>query len=453
MSAHDSAHDNDNASQHSKRYSIDGALELERELENEPVSPTSGSAPDRPQSLDPHVLASIITQLQQSVADLTRERDELSRSLNESRANEASVQESLTLITETYNQTKNELEAANTKLNDNEDAISLLRTKVEESRRGLMRLQSESRRASQAPSSMDLARAGLGGFGSPPPGNKRSSFVPLTGTANGRAHRRISSVSDNMSLFDASNFTSPNSMMTTFGEQTALPATSKSSKRMSGFFNRASPPQSIYPPEESAELEQLRRELSALKTELEDVKAELAEANEAKEASDMCAKALRAFIEDNKVGEKSYEQIDLSVQPIAIPKTMNHDSQHSKKPSANGSASAGWGLNKLWGTGAPPKSPPTSHSVSTSPTTALGKKFGDFFSRPGNSLSHQAPMYNGMSDTSSIPESIEPVSPAEEHAGMKIDVRTNSTTSSSLVGSPEPSKPITLAHSPALEMA
>lgn len=255
-----------------------------------------------------------------------------------------------------------------------------------------------------------------------------------------------------MSLFDASNFTSPNSMMTTFGEQTALPPTSKSSKRMSGFFNRASPPQSIYPPEESAELEQLRRELGALKTELEDVKAELAEANEAKEASDMCAKALRAFIEDNKVGEKSYEQIDLSVQPIAIPKTMNHDSQHSKKPSANGSASAGWGLNKLWGTGAPPKSPPTSNSVSTSPTTALGKKFGDFFSRPGNSLSHQAPTYNGMSDTSSIPESIEPLSPAEEHAGMKIDVRANSTTSSSLVGSPEPSKPITLAHSPALGM-
>ena len=316
-----------------------------------------------------------------------------------------------------------------------------------------MRLQSESRRASQVPSTTDMARAGFPGFGSPPATSKRASFVPLTGTPNGRAHRRISSVSDNVSLFDASSFASPSSMMTTFGDQANLPLTSKTNKRMSGFFSRASPPQSIYPPEESVELEQLRRELSTLKTELEEVKAELTEANEAKEASDMCVKALRAFIEDNKVGEKSYEQIDLSVQPITIPKTMNNNSQHLKKSSTSSTASAGWGFNKLWGAGVPSKSPPVTSSVSTSPTTALGKKFGDFFSRTGNSHFHQASAYNGMSDTSSIPESIEPVSPAEEHAGLKVDVRANSTTSSSLVGSPELSKSITLVSSPSLEVA
>jgi hypothetical protein len=260
---------------------------------------------------------------------------------------------------------------------------------------------------SQAPSALDLSRAGFASPGGPP-SSKRSSFNPLTGSVAGRtnAHKRISSFSD------GSNLTSP--IATSF----ALPDVGKSrtqqpanARRMSGMFGRASPPQSLYPSEDSTELEMLRRELNAVKAELDDVKHELNESNEAREASDTCVKALRGFIEENQVG--------------AVPKGLPSLPEGEKKVAP---AAPGWGF-KLWraesSTQSPvASSPRVSHnaspSLSSSPPIPLTRKLGDFFGTragaapvsPSPPLVEQEPMYNGLSDTSSLEDSVaEPISP------------------------------------------
>ncbi|OAX41365.1 hypothetical protein K503DRAFT_712683 [Rhizopogon vinicolor AM-OR11-026] len=422
MSAHE--HDNDAGP---RPYSFDLTLELERQLDNE-SNPNSPADAIGPHSLDPHVLASIITQLRTSLADVTRERDELSQIVTEQRAREAGAADTMGHMMEKCSKMQEELDNARAKIHDDENTISILRTKVEESRRGLMRLQSE-RRVSQVPSALDLSRAGIPSS-SGPPSSKRASFNPLTGSAAGRinAHRRISSVTDNSYL------TSP--IPTSF----TLPDVQKSrtqqppnTRRLSGMFGRASPPQSLYPSEDSSELEMLRRELNTAKAELDDVKHELNESNEAREASDTCVKALREFIEENQVG--------------AVPKSLPHLPDEVKKSAP---AAPGWGF-KLWraesATQSPAlaSSPHVSHTASPSlsslPPVPLSRKLGDFFGARAVAAPvsltpapvEQEPMYNGLSDTSSLEDSVvEPISPTSERPRPSVYVRnTTSVTSES----------------------
>ncbi|KAG0709150.1 hypothetical protein DFH29DRAFT_993318 [Suillus ampliporus] len=435
MATHEQVHDDP-----TRPYSIDLTLELERQLDDESNPNSPADTTERPQSLDPHVLASIITQLRLSLVDVTRERDELSKTVVELRTSEAEAADTLGHMTEKCSKMQEELDNARAKVKDDEDTISILRTKVEESRRGLMRLQSENRRASQVPSALDLSRAGIPSLNGPP-SSKRASFTPLIGSTAGRnnAHRRISSVSDNISFFDGSHLTSP--IPTPTPATFTLPDVQKSrtqppahSRRMSGMFGRASPPQSLYPSEESAELEILRRELNAVKAELDDVKHELSETNEAREASDTCVKALRGFIEENQVG--------------AMPKGLPPLPDEVKKAAP---AAAGWGF-KLWRADSVTQipvqtpSPHTAHTASPSlssltPPIPLSKKFGDFFGARATTGSvlptpprvEQEPIYNGMSDTSSIEDSVaEPISPASERPRPVVYVRdTTSVTSES----------------------
>lgn len=435
MTTHEQEHDDP-----PRPFSIDLTLELERQLDNEsnPNSPVDTTG--RPHSLDSHVLASIITQLRLSLADVTRERDELSQTIVEVQAREAETADTLGHMTEKCSKMQEELDNARTKIKDDEDTISILRTKVEESRRGLMRLQSENRRASQVPSALDLSRAGIPSFNGPP-SSKRASLIGST-AGRSNAHKRISSVSDNFSL-DSSHLTSPISTPTpaTF----TLPDVQKSrtqqpshTRRASGMFGRGSPPQSLFPSEEFAELEMLRRELNAVKAELDDVKHELSETNEAREASDTCVKALREFIEENQVG--------------AVPKSLQPLPAEVKK--APPPAAAGWGF-KLWRADSLTQSPvlassppvaPATHNVSPSlssltPPVLLSKKLGDFFGTRATAAAtsqmppriEQEPMYNGMSDTSSIEDSVaEPISPASERPRPAVYVRdTTSVTSES----------------------
>jgi len=323
-----------------------------------------------------------------------------------------------------------ELDNARTKIKDDESTISILRTKVEESRRGLMRLQSE-RRLSQGPSALDLSRAGIPSS-SGPPSSKRASFNPLTGSAAGRmnAHRRISSVSDS----STSHLTSPIPTSFTLPDmqksRTQQPA---SARRLSGMFGSASPPPPLDSSEDSAELEMLRRELNALKAELDDVKHELNESNEAREASDTCVKALREFIEENQVG--------------AVPKSLPALPGEGKKAAP---AAPGWGF-KLWRAESatqspvPAPSPRVSHTVSPSlsslPPIPLTRKLGDFFGARTAAAPvslqpqpvEQEPMYNGLSDTSSLEDSVaEPISPSSERLRPSVYVRdTTSVTSAS----------------------
>ncbi|KAH7890674.1 hypothetical protein F5I97DRAFT_1837551 [Phlebopus sp. FC_14] len=413
-----------------QRYSIDLTLELEHQLDNESLPPASPAGMGRPQSLDPTVLASIITQLRMSLTEVSRERDELAQALSEMRAREAGTTDTLAHMTEKCSKLQESLDAANEKSTEDENTISVLRTKVEESRRGLMRLQSESRRASQIPSGLDLSRAGLASFGGPP-SSKRASFTPLTGSAVGRAssHRRISSVTDtNFSRFEGGS-PHPSSSNPTFLNTPAQQSTThqpQSSRRISGVFGRASsPPPFLYPSEESAEVEMLRKELNTLKAELDDVKHELSESNEAREASDICVKALRAFIEENNVGAMPSANTSAGMGPsLSRPSTSSQAEAKKATP-----ASGGWGF-KLWRAETPAKPIPLTLGMPATPPAPspppqpLTRKLGDFFGTRGSISSttpakpwrmEQEAMYNGMSDTSSVEESLaEPTSPASE---------------------------------------
>lgn len=203
-------------------------------------------------------------------------------------------------------------------------------------------------------------------------------------------------------------------------------------------FGRGSPPQSLFSSEEVSELEMLRRELNAVKAELDDVKHELNETSEAREASDTCVKALREFIEENQVG--------------AVPKSLpSLPAEVKKAPPPPPPAAAGWGF-KLWRADSLTQNPvlaspsPATHTVSPSlssltPPVPLAKKLGDFFGTRATAAAtsqtpqrvEQEPMYNGMSDTSSIEDSVaEPISPASERPRPAVYVRdTTSVTSES----------------------
>ncbi|KIJ20781.1 hypothetical protein PAXINDRAFT_106490 [Paxillus involutus ATCC 200175] len=432
---------NDQVNDAGRPYSIDLTLELERQLDNESLPPPTPVDAKRPQSLDPQVLSHIITGLRASLADVTRQRDGLAQSLSEYQARENDLADTLAHMTDKCSKLQEEVDTANNKSKDDEDTISVLRTKVEESRRGLMRLQSESRRLSQVPSGLDLSRAGglpaLGG----PPSSKRASFVPLTGLAAGRinAHRRISSVSDTgLSRLDGSfPHPSPSPAHLTFPDnlmQMNKTHQSSVSRRSSGIYVRGSPPPSVFHPEESAEVEILRKEINYLRTELDEAKHELSEANEAREASELCVNALRGFIEENNVGAP-ITHLGSSTDRAPPLSLATPSSQAEAKKGAQ--ATGGWGF-KLWRTETPVKSPlPVTPATPVTPPAVvpnlissplpqpLTRKLGDFFGARNASISsiaairppraEQEGLYNGLSDTSSVEESLaEPVSPASE---------------------------------------
>lgn len=115
--------------------SIDLTLELERQLDNESLPPTPGPADtQRPQSLDPQILSHIITNLRSSLAEVTRHRDQLADSFSQIQAGEKDLTDTLTHMTDKCSRLQEELDTAKGKAKDDEDTISVLRTKVEESR-------------------------------------------------------------------------------------------------------------------------------------------------------------------------------------------------------------------------------------------------------------------------------------------------------------------------------
>lgn len=107
---------------------------------------------------------------------------------------------------------------------------------------------------------------------------KRASFAPLTG------HRRIASVSD-------AGPPSPNSL---FGSGDSHTAGRRAPLLLGGRGHDDG--------EREREVEALRAELVRTRAQLEEARGELGEVQEGREASEMCVRALRTFIEENSVG-------------------------------------------------------------------------------------------------------------------------------------------------------
>lgn len=112
--------------------SIDLSLELERQLEAESV-PNSPNPP-RPQSLDATVLATIVTNLRQSLIETTKERDSLVEKVAEAQTREEGMRDTLEHVTDKCIRMENELEIASSRQQENEETIAMLRSKLEESR-------------------------------------------------------------------------------------------------------------------------------------------------------------------------------------------------------------------------------------------------------------------------------------------------------------------------------
>ncbi|KAH9044222.1 hypothetical protein EDB84DRAFT_1668352 [Lactarius hengduanensis] len=410
-------------------HSFDLTLELERQLEAESL-PTSPARPvGRPQSLDTHVLASLVT------------------SLRSHRAREADLASEVRQLRDSQAERDLELAALRQKIREDEESIVLLRSKVEESRRGLMRLQTESRRVSRGGDlSVDLSRASSLSFGGPSSA-KRMSFTPLTGTSAARmhSHRRISSVSDtNVNWSDVTGGqttnSSPNSQIITLPETSPQPGyLPTNNRRISGLFGRpvaseSEPVLGLNP----VEREKLQGEILALKSALEETRHDLMEVTEAREASETCVKTLRDFIAENNVGVPSVRG---TLRPAATTRTR-------RMPSGNGGSR--WGFGGLFraGEASSPVLPSRGTSATASPQAAsepLSRKLGGLFSGRGSfSSSTSAPvrgipvvqeaMYNS-SDTSSTAESAEPASPSIDtsHVPIARVLSGASSTSSELV--------------------
>ncbi|KAI0629183.1 hypothetical protein C8Q77DRAFT_1181436 [Trametes polyzona] len=400
--------------------SIDLSLELERELDNEslPNSPN----PPRPQSLDTNVLASIVTQLRLSLAEVTKERDTLAEQLAEARTREQGLKEALDHVTDKCICVETALEVAANQRKEDEETISMLRTKVEESRRALMRLQTEKRMSVASNLTLDLSRpppahASLSG----PPSSRRSSFQPLTGSSAGRGmgHRRISSVSDSGVLTNAygevGSWPPPSPRSQHIPESPDATPTDRApahNRRVSLLFGRGS----VLENPSDLEVELLRKQLQVMQQQLDESKRDLVEVQEAREASELCVRALRTFIAENNVGIPA----SIGTGKPAPPPT------HSKQ----GSTASRWGF-RLWTSaepeparGASAAPPSDTASPASTPVQAAPSKFGALFTgrkstssapsvRPSYDPVHQEPLYNG-SDTSSLPDSSGPISPASE---------------------------------------
>jgi hypothetical protein len=115
-------------------HSFDLTLELERQLDAESLSSSPAGPDGRPQSLDTHVLASLVTSLRLNVSELTKERDGLSASLEAARSREAVLATEVRQLQDAQVERDTQLEILRQKIRDDEESIMLLRSKVEESR-------------------------------------------------------------------------------------------------------------------------------------------------------------------------------------------------------------------------------------------------------------------------------------------------------------------------------
>ncbi|EJT96575.1 hypothetical protein DACRYDRAFT_102839 [Dacryopinax primogenitus] len=405
-----------------RRFSIEHALELERQLdaEDEDQGEVPNTKPVVPTVLDPDVLASIVIQQRTALAELTDERDELERALGKAHVVQSELHSQLSQVMEMLELERQrvstitlELGAAREKATDDAESITMLRSKVEESRRGVMRLQSEreSRRVSQfQPLQLDLSSASTTGT-SRTPGfstfSKRASVISTSSTPRSptfMGHRRVSSLSDPGITPDASDYSS----FPPFLVQTPSDPPTSSIPKTGGL----SPPSSILPSLSPPVLIS-EEELASLRAELKTVRRELSQTKEAKEASDIVLRALREMMGLDPESKElpNPEQIEplkgLSLPPLPTDE-LNEDAESLLKPSpsAEKKSASGWGL-RLWrSTASPvmkPASPDPSLQGDTSSVVTLDASVRDSIS---SSQHVEAPV-----NSQTIPRSSSPIPP------------------------------------------
>jgi len=386
---------------HVQKSSIDLSLELERELDALENS-TSEAV-----SLDPEVLSSLVSQLRSSVAELSQTRDDLVDSLGKARTENVELRHSLDQAEVREKKVQEKMNKLDEQTQADRDTINLLRQKVEESRRGLMRLQTEHRRSNSVvqPLTLDLSKPGstaktAGGRPSLIGGNG-SITSRLTGPSpSARGHRRFSSIAGTSG--QEINFGSVDDMSPAPASEAPLRPLRKLNRLSHINGGELEVPQTA--PLPNQDLDDLAESLRSARQEIEQLKSRLSEAEEAREASDSCAKALREFIEHHRVGEDE-GQPSQPVQPQPERKT-----------------SGGWGGIKLWKTESsnkssdevslkapsittsirsPSMSPRTSMVAPRSPPPSSRGLFGLNFLSPSKPVNHQQDaMFNG-SDSSS----------------------------------------------------
>lgn len=414
--------------------SIQLALDLEHQLDqhdhDDPMSTPAAATSDPALPYDPEVLTSIIISLRAEMAKLTQERDESNMALADAghkyaalEARTADMQELLDAEREKTEKLEKERDDALRLAQENDEQVSVatavsvvqraiadlvlrssqinvLRTKVEESRRGLMRLQAESRRMSTqtlktpGPLPLDLSLRSPGLSSGMPTSSKRQSFQissPVTSSFRppmGGGHRRISSMSDpGQSAAQLMHIPEPigidglppSPATHTFEDIKSADGSTIKTKRLSLVAARrdASPPSAVPSSILMAELESLRTELANAQKQLEAANHDLAEAHDKRDASEACIKALREFIAEQAIGATSTASDAASLRdevgsPVASLRGLklpplpseNHidDSAAATAPPVQQKSSGGWGLN-LWKTS-------SSSSSSAEPTPA-----------------------------------------------------------------------------------
>lgn len=348
------------------------------------------TAADRRVSLDPHVLARIVENLRQDLTRVSQERDALQAAYEGAPLREKELKEALEKLTERNASLETEVDQLKRKSQEDEEQVSMLRTKVEESRyvfsfvcpswqhgtdedsvppsyfarrRGLMRLQADANKSKrQSIMSVDTGRAnGLLSFAGPS-SSKRASFTPLTGSgvSNINGHRRISSISEPSFSFldDDDSFAPPAS-----GRSTALfddvseSASVRHSRRASAFYAGGplyppvarsispTPPQHAFKVEDSEEFKLLKKRCDEAMEALDTARQELQDIKEAREASEQCVAALRAFISEHGVGETKTPGGTLKLPPMPSEDVKDDDEDQPKRP---GAAAAGFSFGKLF---------------------------------------------------------------------------------------------------------
>ncbi|KAG8811682.1 hypothetical protein FRC17_002355 [Serendipita sp. 399] len=182
------------------------------------------------------------------------------------------------------------------------------------------------------------------------------------------------------------------------------------SRRQSTVHSR--PTESLLNPY-AAEMEALRQELIGVRVELIDTKRELWETNEAKEASDVCLKALKEFIAENSIGDapqstttaantagsSSSPLRGISLPPLPTDNIdhLGDDEDENRTPIAthahsNSGATTkrGWGLG-FWGISSNP-APDVSASSSTVKVSSSGHDSVSHSSSPPASTNTKSPM-------------------------------------------------------------